>query len=105
MLTGLVHLAPMLSRMVLTILFHFAAIVLGFEQDSYTFPEPNPGTTMRTEEVCVALAQGELGRDLTVNVIWTPVTATGMRKVVTLSLKSACYYMGGSEGGGPWPTQ
>ena len=51
-------------------------ITIGFEMQTYTFVEPNPGTSQLIEEVCVEVSDGELGRDITVNVIWTPGTAT-----------------------------
>lgn len=66
-------------------------LTLGFEQQTYMFTEPNPGTTQLTEDVCVAISAGSLGRDIAINVLWTPVTATGITIVnVCIRANLAC---------------
>ena len=52
-------------------------MTLGFEQTTYTFAEPNPGTSQLVEEVCVTVTEGMLARDVTVNVMWSAGTAEG----------------------------
>ena len=77
--------------------FYNTEIIIGFEEETYTFTEQNSGTdnvmgsgsrvdlgsglgsgvdTGSIESVCVEVSGGTLGRDVTVNVVWTPGTAT-----------------------------
>ena len=63
----------------------YVGLTLGFEQMTYMFSEPNPGTSQLVEEVCVVISDGSVGRDFAVNVMWTPDTATGERVEMKLS--------------------
>ncbi len=56
--------------------YHSAALVIGFQELTYDFAEPDPGTSRVTEEVCIEVTEGRIGTDLTIIVTWTPVSAS-----------------------------
>ena len=51
------------------------AILVGFEQTSYTFSEPEFIAT-QTEQICMELITGNIGETYMFAVLWNPITAT-----------------------------
>ena len=52
-------------------------LTVGFERQRYSFAEPDAGTSLIRENICVTVSQGVLGFPLVVVPQWTPDTATG----------------------------
>ena len=51
--------------------------MIGFERESYVFPEPATPLTQRREMVCAVVVEGVVGTPISVSPSWTAVTATG----------------------------
>ena len=52
-------------------------VTVGFERTRYSFAEPDAGTSLIRESICVTVSSGELGFPLIIVPQWTAVTATG----------------------------
>ena len=52
-------------------------VTVGFERQSYSFAEPDAGTSLIRENICVTVSQGVLGFPLIIVPQWTDVSATG----------------------------
>lgn len=52
-------------------------MTVGFERMRYSFAEPDAGTSLIRESICVTVTNGELGFPLIIVPQWTAVTATG----------------------------
>ena len=57
-------------------------VTIGFVLERYMFSEPNPGTSQRTESVCIQVNDGVLGIPLTVSPLWNDRTALCKKTMV-----------------------